>query len=175
MTKKILFVLTVAACFFFYGCDGQTSDTDRAASIISKHNIRFLEPPRRIPSRVSVDAPLLGNGYMGVALAGQPERQVFYVARNDFWRLKSAHGKAYPAMLGRVEVLIPGLTGGDVCRVTVFSEKGKTLNLLNPWPEREVLVKSEGGERIFRGDTLRIATEAGVKYSLAPVKSSSGK
>ena len=31
------------------------------------------------------DGPLLGNGDVGVVLAGPPEAQVFYIGKNDFW------------------------------------------------------------------------------------------
>ncbi|MDR1561829.1 MAG: hypothetical protein LBS54_01910 [Dysgonamonadaceae bacterium] len=110
MTKKNLLLLAAIACTIIC-CSCQPSDNP--ASVISKHVIRFNEPPRRIPSKVSVDAPLLGNGYMGVALAGQPERQIFYIARNDFWRLKSAHNESYPLALGKLEISIPDLAGAE--------------------------------------------------------------
>jgi hypothetical protein len=85
----------------------------KPADIIGKHVIHFTEPAKRIPSQRSVDAPLLGNGFTGVALSGQPEKQVFYVARNDFWRLKSAHNEGYPVVLGKVELSIPQLEGAS--------------------------------------------------------------
>jgi hypothetical protein len=85
----------------------------RAEAIIGKHTVRFTRPPQRIPSNVSVDAPLLGNGFTGVALSGEPERQVFYATRNDFWRLKHGHNESYPALLGKIELNIPGLEGAS--------------------------------------------------------------
>ena len=81
----------------------------QAEAIISRHKIIFDEPPRRIPSIQSVDAPLLGNGYTGIAISGYPECQVFYIARNDFWRLKSALDESYPVVLGKIELSIPAL------------------------------------------------------------------
>jgi hypothetical protein len=50
---------------------------------------------------------------MGVALSGNPEHQVFYVARNDFWRLKAGYHESYPVVLGKMEVSIPGLEGAS--------------------------------------------------------------
>ena len=55
----------------------------------------------------------MGNGLTGVALAGKPEEQVFYISRNDFWRLKSAHDETYPAVLGHVRLSMPGLVGAS--------------------------------------------------------------
>ncbi|MFC2175820.1 hypothetical protein ACFLR1_02465 [Bacteroidota bacterium] len=76
---------------------------------ISKHKVVFNRPPSKIPSTVAVDAPMLGNGFTGVALAGKPEKQVFYIARNDFWRLKSSFNESFPAVLGKLEINIPKL------------------------------------------------------------------
>ena len=77
--------------------------------------IRFDAPPKNIPSRVAVDAPLLGNGSVAVSIAGRPEEQTFYLARNDFWRLKSALDEAFPAVLGKIQIQIPELKGADYC------------------------------------------------------------
>lgn len=92
---------------------GQPLGDHLAESIVGKHVIRFSEPPKRIPSRHSVDAPLLGNGFTGVALSGLPEAQTFHVARNDFWRLKSALDESYPLVLGKIELSMPRLKGAS--------------------------------------------------------------
>jgi hypothetical protein len=94
-------------------CSALFIQAQKPADIIGKHVIRFTEPAKKIPARQSVDAPLLGNGFTGVALSGNPEKQVFYVARNDFWRLKSAHNESYPLVLGKVELSIPKLEGAS--------------------------------------------------------------
>lgn len=94
------------------GCEQQVGD-NLPESIIRKHVVRFTEPPKRIPGRHSVDAPLLGNGFTGVALSGPPEAQTFYVARNDFWRLKSALDESYPLVLGKIELSMPRLKGAS--------------------------------------------------------------
>lgn len=91
----------------FCSCEQRSDSTSR--QIIGKYNVIFTTPPQRIPVPHSVDAPLLGNGYTGVAISGKAEKQVFYFARNDFWRLKSSHNQSYPAVLGKMEILIPGL------------------------------------------------------------------
>ena len=88
-------------------------EAGEAEGILTRQAVRFTEPPQRIPSPCSVDAPLLGNGFTGVALSGQPEKQVFHFTRNDFWRLKSAHDETYPAVLGRLCVSIPSLEGAS--------------------------------------------------------------
>lgn len=79
----------------------------QAETIISRHKIIFEKPPQKIPNNYSVDAPLLGNGFTGISISGNPECQVFYIARNDFWRLKSALDESYPTVLGKIELSIP--------------------------------------------------------------------
>lgn len=91
--------------------DKLLSGVDLAAQQV----IRFDAPPKNIPSRVAVDAPLLGNGSVAVSIAGKPEEQTFYLARNDFWRLKSALDEAFPAVLGKIQIQIPELKGADYC------------------------------------------------------------
>lgn len=91
-----------------------TTDAPAAGSvgdIVRRHVLRFEAPPARIPAQCAVDAPLMGNGSMGVALSGRPESQVFYVARNDFWRLKSALDESFPLVLGKLCISIPELEG----------------------------------------------------------------
>jgi hypothetical protein len=95
---------------FLLSCSVQV---DVSKQVVGKHVILFTQPPQRIPAKISVDAPLLGNGFTGVALSGNPEQQVFYVARNDFWRLKNAHNESYPAVAGKIGVFIPGLQGAS--------------------------------------------------------------
>jgi hypothetical protein len=108
MKKCIKFCF--AALFLLSSCHASdTGRSEQAASIISKHVIRFTQPGKRIPSQFSVHAPLLGNGFTGIALAGNPEQQVFYAARNDFWRLKSACYETFPLVLGKIELSIPQL------------------------------------------------------------------
>lgn len=101
-------------CLLGCGCSVMTSEKSKEIkNIISKHIIQFTEPPKQIPTRNSVDAPLLGNGFTGIALSGSPEAQVFYVARNDFWRLKSALDESFPVVLGKIELDIPQLKGAS--------------------------------------------------------------
>lgn len=65
-------------------CGGSSNELSQALEIVSRHTICYDAPPQRIPCPYATDAPLLGNGSMSVAIAGTPEKQVFYVCRNDF-------------------------------------------------------------------------------------------
>jgi hypothetical protein len=58
------------------------------------------------------------------------------------------------------------LEGGKIGDVTVFSEQGRELNLLNPWAGRRVKVKSPAGEQSYEGERILIKTEKGTTYRL---------
>ena len=81
--------------------------------IIGHYRINYYAPPSKIPVPYAVDAPMLGNGYTGVAISGKPEKQTYHFARNDFWRLKSSHNESFPAVLGTMDIIIPALQGAS--------------------------------------------------------------
>ena len=59
---------------------------------------------------------------------------------------------------------------GQIDKITILSEKGRDLNLQNPWNET-VEVKVSGGRKlIVDGDFIRMKTEAGKTYTFRPIK-----
>ncbi len=110
MIKKTLILLLA----LFLGFTVSSSDRGwfyywNAQSVVSKYKLIFDAPPTKIPITTSVDAPLMGNGSLGVSIAGEGDNLQFYLARNDFWRLVSSYNQSFPCVLGKVEVKIPGL------------------------------------------------------------------
>jgi alpha-L-fucosidase 2 len=57
----------------------------------------------------TVDAPLLGNGDVGVAVGGSVDNQTFYLGKNDFF--STATNAIEP--LGRIVLSVPGLAGSS--------------------------------------------------------------
>ncbi len=114
--------------------------------IMGLHNT-FTEPPRNVPAGgvdvsgggrwriwefagTAIDAPMLGNGDMLCALAGQPRWPQFWLTTNDFWQMQSNpnyvffHDNAVarrdppvslgsPRPLGRIVFDIPQLAGAE--------------------------------------------------------------
>ncbi len=152
MLKRLL-VFTVAAVFVI-SCG--TAGDDEVKTILSRQTVRFTEPPSRIPAPYSVDAPLMGNGFTGAAIGGGPDELVFYLARNDFWRLKSAHDETYPAVLGHVRLAMPEMEGAsyqvdqslyDATTVGHFVKGGKSVLMETYMPAtRDLLVISLSAE-----------------------------
>ena len=125
-----------------------------ARRIVSRHKAVFTVPPRRIPSRSQTDAPLLGNGDMGVALGGPPEAQRLWLAKNDFWRLNSRYKTSGPRVFGGLDVSLPDLKGAsyrveqslfDAVTDAVFT-KGELTVTMRAWvaATRNVLVVELG-------------------------------
>ena len=106
---KTLVPCFMGTVFLFQLSSCSSCGTEEAERILLRQEVCFTEPPSVIPSSCSVDAPLLGNGYTGVALSGPPEQLVFRFARNDFWRLKAGHWESYPLVLGKMTLSFPQL------------------------------------------------------------------
>jgi len=69
----------------------------------------FTAAPGGVPTGTMPDGPLLGNGDVGVVLAGPPEEQRFYIGKNDFWRRNNAS----VITVGMVTLAIPQLPGAS--------------------------------------------------------------
>ena len=77
--------------------------------IVSAFKTEFVLPPERTPSTTAVDGPLLGNGDMGVVMAGDPDAPQFILCKNDLWRLQHGYGNASPVPLGHLSFSLPAL------------------------------------------------------------------
>jgi len=70
----------------------------------------FTEPPKNIPTYYMPDGPLLGNGDLGIALAGASEGQRFFIGKNDWW----GYGDGSRAMpVGGLTLAIAELKGAS--------------------------------------------------------------
>ncbi len=88
---------------------GEIGVNDEALRIVAQYKGVFRAPPKRVPTDKVVDGPILGNGDLGVAIGGPPEAQRFWLAKNDFWRLKSKYNTSGPRVFGGIDIYIPGL------------------------------------------------------------------
>ena len=112
-----------------------------AERIVSKYKTVMEKPPSRVPSRDTVDGPLLGNGDLGAVISGAPEAQRFWIGKNNFWRLRDGHRQGGPRLFGGLEVNIPALTGASyrieqqffpALTTSRFSKDGGTV-LMRSW------------------------------------------
>lgn len=141
----------------------------QASRVVSKYRNIFLAPPSHIPSDVAVDAPLLGNGYTAAAIAGKPEMQIYYLARNDFWRLKSKVNNSFPAVLGKLSIQIPALKNAgyrieqDLYTATTYStfSKGDTIVRM-----RSIMAATQNVLLIDITNNSKVALKGSVELSL---------
>ena len=55
-------------------------------ALVGKHVAVFSAPPRKTVTPSVTDAPLLGNGDFGAAIAGDGSKLIFLLGKNDFWK-----------------------------------------------------------------------------------------
>jgi len=109
--------LIFAGLIFLTSC----SMTGKQAGVMNREIIEkvadfeavWTAVPERIPSGYSVDAPLMGNGDMGVCIGGPPKSLRFYLAKNDFWKLKSKFGQCGPRVFGYLDIRSDDLKGAS--------------------------------------------------------------
>ncbi|MEO5716358.1 MAG: LamG-like jellyroll fold domain-containing protein [Luteolibacter sp.] len=104
-------------------------------AIVANHRAIFSQPPARIPSNNSTDAPLLGNGDFLAAFGGPPEAPRFYLCKADLWDLRP---NGSPRSLARLDLDFPDMKGAgyrveqDLLHATttgVFKKDGVTLTV----------------------------------------------
>jgi alpha-L-fucosidase 2 len=103
-----------------------------AVRIVAQHNGVWNSPPAITDTGQALDAPLLGNGDVGVAILGRPNAMTFLLSKNEFWSLNNGTVKA----MARMNLAIGGLSGAtyrtqqDIARGEVlgtFALAGNTL------------------------------------------------
>lgn len=112
-----------------------------AERIVSKYKTGMDQPPGRVPSRDTVDGPLLGNGDLGAVISGKPEAQRFWLGKNNFWRLRDGHRQGGPRLFGGLEINIPALVDGTYrveqeffpALTTSRFSKGESTVLMRSW------------------------------------------
>lgn len=147
----------------------------------------FEKPPVKIPSESVVDAPLIGNGDIGVAMGGDAGDLSFYIGKNDFWtqahvgetweqrseRLLSHDGDrerrtgSHIKTFGHIDIKIPGVNSSDyhVTQDILHGELRGDMGITG--------FENEGGYKITaftpRNENLLIIEMEGIRRDIADV------
>jgi hypothetical protein len=92
---------------------GGTVDDASSPLYVSKYKIELDRPPSRVPTNWNTDAPILGNGDLGVIVGGPADNPQFWFSKCDFWRAKPLYPWFTPALIGHLGLKIPALQGAS--------------------------------------------------------------
>ena len=148
------------------------------AQTIEYKNI-WNEAPKNIPSDVSVDAPLMGNGDLKMTVGYEPNLLRYYLSKNDFWRLKSqAENLSGPRPVGFVDIGFNTMANAKFSAIQDLQD-GKTTVTLNKKGVRMVSWVSATQNLIFiemesLQDSLDVSINLSAPYNhLAELKKGS--
>lgn len=71
---------------------------------IDKFKAVFTKFPKHVPSNTTVDAPITGNGDIGLTMAPSLGKIVFYVGKNDFWKAVESYPDGKIALPGGLTI-----------------------------------------------------------------------
>ena len=94
------------------GTDSAMADTttaNQAWRIVQQYTGTWTSPPTNLSNGETVDAPLMGNGDIGVAVGGSIADQTMYIGKNDFFSSSSHAIKP----LGRIVITDPTMSGSS--------------------------------------------------------------
>jgi alpha-L-fucosidase 2 len=89
-------------------CADQITST-QALRIVSQYQGVFTSVPTQNNTQETTDAPLLGNGDLGVSIQNNINGMVFILGKNEFWSLNDGMVKA----MARLSLSIPGMSGSS--------------------------------------------------------------
>ena len=82
---------------------------DQATRIVQKYRGTWNSVPTNTATDETPDAPVLGNGDVGVVIAGPASALTFEIGKNEFWSLAEGRLKG----MARLNVAIPSMAGAS--------------------------------------------------------------
>ena len=139
--SRIFSVLPVMLCCLISNTYADGITAAHAQRIAQKYSGIWTTPPTVIPTGKTADAPLLGNGDLGAAIAGNISAQTYYLGKNDFWCMYASTAVMWwlwwtAEPLARLTFSIPAMAGSsysmtqDIYNAEVrgnFGVTGRTL------------------------------------------------
>ncbi|NWJ53106.1 MAG: trehalose hydrolase [Bacteroidetes bacterium] len=99
-----IFVITLFISLSVHQLNAQTIYAGRYKAV-------FTAPPKNVPTSKVPDAPLAGNGDIGLTLGGTPDKLSLFLGKNDFWRAYPVYPGGGIALPGGLDIRIAALQG----------------------------------------------------------------
>ena len=109
LIKFTVFTLLITIVLSCNNTTDKVIDITRSKAIISQYKALFNIPPKEVPSFHEVDGPITGNGDIGLTLCGLPEKQRYWISKNDFWKSGPDLKQAGPSLIGGIDIEINDL------------------------------------------------------------------
>lgn len=85
------------------GVGSAASMEERSLAIVGRYSGVWDSPPTEILTGAFSDAPLMGNGDLGVILAGTADEMEFFLGKNEF----ISQNEGIPKALSRIQLHLP--------------------------------------------------------------------
>lgn len=109
MRNRILVLFLSVGCI---SCSSLVKNPDITFDM-SKYKAVFTSAPLHAPTPKTPDAPLAGNGDLGLTMGGNAGNLCFYIGKNDFWRAYPVYPEGGIASPGGVNIQIEALEGAN--------------------------------------------------------------
>jgi hypothetical protein len=96
----------------FYSASNVCADpvtSTHSLRIVAPYKGTFTSPPTQTNTQFTTDAPLMGNGDLGVAVFGKIDAMTFSLGKNEFWSLADRTVKA----MARLNLSIPDMANAS--------------------------------------------------------------
>ncbi|HWG23263.1 glycosyl hydrolase family 95 catalytic domain-containing protein [Actinospica sp.] len=100
---------TMTSTLLTHPAMADTTTANQAWRIVQQYTGVWTSPPTNLTGGETADAPLMGNGDIGVAVGGSIADQTMYIGKNDFFSSSSHAIKP----LGRIVITDPTMSGSS--------------------------------------------------------------
>ena len=161
------------------GAAGATVDlTSTFPDLASGYHGDFQAPPQQVNTDQTTDAPLLGNGDVGVAILNNIDTMTFVIDKNEFWTLSGARVLS----MARLALAIPSLAGASYtmqerlgqAEVTGAFKMGSSALSTRSWVQADDTTKNKFVTELKNTGTTQLIVSATLSAGTGTSPGSSG-
>lgn len=103
-SKWMLFLLMCGSC----NMTEKVSD-----NFVPEYKGIWSEPPTRMPTSLTPDGAICGNGDIGMVWGGTPDSQCLYLSKNDFWKAQNGYPTGGIGYVGKLLINAAEMEGAS--------------------------------------------------------------